>query len=208
MLYKLIMLLINKKYIAISIFGCLILGIIIYKPIMSVFQHTETLIDAPDAIYMARDITTYTQQSDLIIIGKVTEVNDPYVIGDTVTLQQDAQIDVQEVLKGDPAIKSVKVEGLANQIEGGYWPEKLATLKGTYGLLVSGEKVLLFVGKETSGRYVVFAGPLGKYLIDDNNNVSSTTDFKMSLQDLKVKIQDALKTVAPKYTPPDISNEI
>ena len=42
-------------------------------------------------------------------------------------------------------------------------------------------------------RYVVFAGPYGKYLIDENDEVSSIGDFVMALDDLKAEIADDLE---------------
>lgn len=194
-----------KKYlIGLSAFSCLIFGIFLGKPILSLIYPQSTTVDSPNAIFMSRDITTYTQDVDAIVIGDVREVSDPYLKSDRgITLQQDAQINIREVLKGNTKMTSLKVGDLAWGITEEFSPEKgVSSLKGKYGLLKPGENVLLFLGTNNWGDYVVFAGPNGKYLIDKDNNVTSIGNFKMSLEDLKAKIKEALKIPAQKYIPP------
>jgi hypothetical protein len=200
----------NVKYLlAVSISIFLIIGVVFAKPILSLIlpgsAHTPiNTVESPNSIFMARDITAYTQNADAIIIGDIHDVTDPYLRKDRgITLQQDAQINIMEVLKGDVKTTSIKVTDLAGQIDEEFSPEKgIENLKGKYGLLKPNEKVLLFLGTNNWGEYVIFAGPYGEYLIDNNNTATSIGDFKMSLEDLKIKIKSALKIPAQKYTPP------
>lgn len=197
------------KYVwGLSLLAFLVIGVIFSKPLMSLFNGSaSTYVDAPDAIYVARDMKTYTHQADIILLGTVRTVTDPYLKSATgITLMQDAQIDVSEVLKGDPNLKNIKVSRLADQIEG-FSPENLAELRGKTGLLKPQEKVLLFLGKDSAGDYVVFGGPNGKYLIDQNNNVTSEGDYRSSLDALKTQIQTELKNPAS-YKPPVFLEEI
>lgn len=196
----------NKNYFwGLGLALCLVLGFFLGK---SFFTPSGTYIEAPDAIYVARDITSYTNQADVIVVGTVREVNDPYITSATgITLLQDAQVDVLEVLKGDRNMKNVKVSRLADQIEG-FSPENISALKGKTGLLKPGEKVLLFLGKDSAGDFVVFGGPYGKYLIDEINGVSGEGDFRMTLDHLKSQIQETLKSPAPPYQPPTFSEQV
>jgi len=48
------------------------------------------------------------------------------------------------------------------------------------------------LGIDDAGKYVVYAGPYGKYMIDKEDNVTRIGDIKMSLKDLKGQIEAAL----------------
>lgn len=200
----------NKKYLfGVSILGCLVLGVFLGNHFLSSsYPATSNYVEAPDAIVIARDITTYTQSADAIVIGTVRSVNDPYLKDErNLTVQQDAQIDVLEVLKGDPKMSQITVGDLGLFFtEGFYEGEGVSSLKGKYALLRPEEKVLLFLGTNSNGKYVVFGGPYGKYVIDSEDKVTSAGDFKTSLSDLKTKVQTALRLPVPKRTaPPSIS---
>jgi len=183
----------NKTFIlsAIILVGSVI-GVFFIKP-PAVTDSVRSVVDPPSAVYGSGGVPVYSKQANAIVVGNVREVTDPYLTPKhQLTIQQDAQVDVEEVLKGDASRKNVKITGLAIEADV-VSPENIETLKGKYELLVPGEHVLLFLGTNSSGEYVVFGGPYGKYLIDKDNNVSSIGDVKMSLADLKQKIQVALK---------------
>lgn len=196
----------NKKiFIGISVLSCLVLGFFVGKTVLSSLSaRTSSYVEAPDAIVIARDISTYTQSADAIVIGTVRSVNDPYLIDEkNLTVQQDAQIVVSEVLKGDPKLSQITVGDLGLFFtEGFYEGEGVKSLKGKYALLRPDERVLIFLGTNSNGTYVVFGGPYGKYLIDSKDNVSSAGDFKMSLNDLKKEIAAALLLPVEKRVPP------
>lgn len=63
-------------------------------------------------------------------------------------------------------------------------------------------------GKTTEGKYVPFAGSYGKYLIDNDNNVTSVGEFSMSLSELKKKIVEALKLPYKKHIPTPLQDQI
>lgn len=113
--------------------------------------------------YVARDIPAYTRDASAIIIGTVQSVD-----GDGI------EIEVEEILKGD--LQMSKIAVLADE-EGGV-------------SFVPGEKVLLFVGTNDAGNYIVYAGLFGKYLIE-GTNVSNFPDFETTLEDLKLLVKEA-----------------
>lgn len=200
--------LIDKKYLfSCTALSCLAVTIALFVPILSLFNRFSAFIDSPDALVIARDIKLYTQHADIIVVGNVHSVSDPYLLNDlSVNLQQDAQIDAQEVLKGDQKMTNVRVSDLAYELgelgEGFSTKDGVATLKGKFGLLKPDEKVLLFLGKNAEGNYVIFGRSYGKYVIDSDGNVSSAGDFRMSLNDLKKEIGTALLLPVEKRVPP------
>jgi hypothetical protein len=175
----------NKKYIlGFSFLACLILGVVFGKSIISQFypQTSNTI----SHIYMSGGIPVYAQESPAIIIGKVKKVSTPYYRKEgNVIPQQDVNIDVEEIIKGDADMKNITIV-----IDGG---ETIDKQQGGDVSFKQGEKVLLFFGKTTMGYYMPIGGPNGKYLIDENNEVSGINGFKMSLTDVRVQISDALK---------------
>jgi len=147
--------------------------------------------DAPSIMHISGGIPMYSQEAPAIIIGDVKAVGASYYKYSGVLSQQNVDIDIEEVLKGDADMKSVTI------VIGG----------GTDMCDISfkqGEKVLLFIGKNFYGDYFTFAGPNGKYLIDQNGNVSGDgIVFPIPLADVKAGISDAMK--APpmlKHNPP------
>ncbi len=140
-----------------------------------------------DNLYIGRDMDLYARQVDAIVIGKVQNVGAMYFQNNqSLNSRRDIAIEVQEVLKGDLKI-GVQNVLLENEQIGGQTVENTANFQND-------EKVLLFLGKINTGEYVPFAGPFGKYIINSNNDVLGVGDFKMSLEDLKLKILSALKT--------------
>lgn len=210
-LLKIFMKVTNKKYLlGFSLLACLVMGGLLTKFIFGgFFQPATTYVDSVDHLYMGGGVSVYTQNADAIIIGEVKEVTDPYLPkGGGISVQQDGKVDIKEVLKGDIKMTTVTITELADQVEGFTIDGGVPSLKGRPGLLRPGENVLLFLGTTNEGNYVVFAGPYGKYLIDQNNNVTSIGDFRMSLSDLKAQIQEALKNPLPKSVPaPPLSME-
>lgn len=141
---------------------------------------TDTVAFSSGSSYLARSIPSYTQEVPAIVIGTVTKVSDPYV-----------ELTISEVLKGDASMNTVNVlvrnheivqiDGTGKTIIPGKDPR----------LFVEGEHVLVFLGMNSQGEYVSYAGPYGKYLIDSENNTTSIGDFAMPLSELKAKIQEA-----------------
>jgi hypothetical protein len=185
-----------KKYLlGLSILGCLVMGVFLAKPITS-WLYPTTSSTSVHSLYVARDINEYSKQANAIIIGEVREVSDPYTVEGGVISQQNVTINVQEVLKGDPTMTDIRL-----LIRGEYTAHKSERDRVSFvaeeekNIYKPGEKILLFVGKTTWNEYVPFAGPYGKYLIDENNNVSSIGDFQMPLEELKTEIQKNLKSL-------------
>jgi hypothetical protein len=190
-----------KKYLlSFSILTSLVMGTLIAQPAISLIYPTSTDMNSDiaystHAAYMGRDINRYTQEATAIMIGKVRAVSQPYLReGRGITSQQNIQIDIEEVLKGDPNVSdmNILIEGGHTVVKSeenniGFMPEEKENL------FEPGEKILLFIGKTTEGDYVPFAGPYGKYLIDENENVTSIGDFRMSFKELKTQIQEALR---------------
>ncbi|MEK9160064.1 MAG: hypothetical protein AAB383_05025 [Patescibacteria group bacterium] len=120
----------------------------------------------------------YSEEANAIIIGTVESMGmdggQPYT---------DATITIEEVLKGDENLSTVSVE-VRNPLSS-LWVEDSASL-------FIGERVLLFLGTDANGDYVIFAGELGKYTIDENEEVTSIAEFKMPLADVKAKIEARL----------------
>lgn len=189
----------KKFFLTVSILGFLVLGVFAGNYYLSP-RNTYSYIDAPNPIFAGGNITTYSSQADAIIIGKVRNVSDPYVTKESnLSVQQDALIDIEEVLKGEFKSEQITVNDLGLFFKEGYFVEKgVESMKDKYALLKPDEQVLLFLGTNNFGQYVVFGGPHGKYLIDDQNNVTSIKESKMSLEDLRNKIQEALKNPIPR----------
>jgi hypothetical protein len=184
----------NKKYIlGLSFLACLILGVVFGKSIISQIYHPSVIyMDIPSHLYIGGGIPVYAQEAPTIIIGEVKNIGEPiHIDNGTITqpTQQEINIDVTEVLKGDTSIKNISVfTNIEKTVDG--VPVAEVSFK-------QGEKVLLFLGEDFSGNYVTFAGPAGKYIIDNNDNVSSSSGsdifLKISLADAKTKISDAMK---------------
>lgn len=201
----------TKKYwLGFSILACLAIGASISKPVMSWLNPGVTYLSRTiHGSYIGRNISTYTQEAAAIIIGEVKEVGKPYVRPDRgYTSQQDIHIDVKEVMKGDPTLKTLKI-----LIEGGHAVAQskngdIHFISEEEELFKPGEKILLFVGKTSWNDYVAFAGPYGKYLIDQNNNVKGVGGFQMPLEKLKSQIQEALKLPYKERVPTPVEKMI
>lgn len=187
----------TKNYlIGFSVLAFFVIGALLAKPVLSWLTPAVVYKEgAISASYMARNIKVYSQEAAAIVIGEVRGVGAPYLREDRgITSQQDILIALQEVLKGDLNSKELKV-----LIQGGQVVFKSKEGEVTFlneageDLFKPGEKILLFVGKTTWNDYVPFAGPYGKYLIDERNNVTSIGNFRMPLEDLKEEIRGALR---------------
>lgn len=179
-----------------SLLACLGVGLTFGKYLNSLGSTNQIVRMPIDESVIARDINIYSREAAAIVVGKITNVGTPYLREDRgTTSQQDIEIDVEEVLKGNGIGANVKV-----LIEGGHsvvidGDKKTIGPESNGDLFVIDEKVLLFIGTNSQNDHVVFAGEYGKYLIDENGNVTSVGDFSMPLIDLKAKIQEALEQV-------------
>ena len=175
----------NKKYLlGFSLLIFFAIGGFLEKPLMTWLYPP---IFSVHSIVITRDINVYTQSADAIVVGEVVEVSDPYFREGTQMIQRDVMVNVDEVLKGDEDMTDVTLI-----VEGGQIGRKRVIMEDGVRL-TEGEKVLLFLGTNSDDEYVVFAGPYGKYLIDENDEVSSIGDFVMALDDLKAEIADDLE---------------
>lgn len=174
----------SKKLLVLTMFACLVMGGLLVKPIHSFIYPSVSFMHS---VVIARDINLYIQSADAIVVGEVNEVSDPYFLQGTKMIQKDVIINVSEILKGDNDITDVSVVVQGGQIG----RKKIIVEDGVQ--LREGEHVLLFLGTNSENEYVVFAGPYGKYLIDENNTVTSIGDFAMDLDDLKAEIKDSLE---------------
>lgn len=182
----------NTKYVFVcSAIVSLALGILTEKLLFPIWSPSFTHIHA---VAIARDIAVYTQDADAIVIGEIQDKSDPYWNQDQSVPQRDVLLKVDEVLKGDPKMEDIFIVTQGGQLDG-----KKVLVEDEAPLKI-GEKVLLFLGMNDFGDYVVFAGSYGKYHIDSDNQVSSTGDFKMSLKDLKTNIMTELKKIAQNDT--------
>jgi len=158
--------------------------VLIFGSLFAKFFEPETIegsdpIDLVSSLVVAPDISIYSGTAIIIIVGEVSEVIDRPNANNVL----DAKIKVDEVLKGDPDINSVTVMMIGTSKN--EWIEDSV-------MLTQGEKVLLFLGTNGEGDYVVLGGAVGKALIDENNNVIGEPVFTMPLEELKAKIKDAL----------------
>lgn len=142
--------------------------------------------DFIESIVVKPGIKEYSEGAVAIVIGEVkTLVDHPNNSGIPFTrIVLDAEVEVDEVLKGDFQTNTVTVMMIGGRMDGD------TTEDGV--ILKPGEKVLLFLGTDESNNYVVFAGSAGKVVIDENNNAMGEPVFSMSLVELKSKILDAL----------------
>ncbi|MFA6023714.1 MAG: hypothetical protein WC777_00650 [Candidatus Gracilibacteria bacterium] len=146
------------------------------------------------ALSIARDLDLYTQSASLIVIGRVTKVGEPYLEDQGLGSRQEVELELSEVLKGDRSMTTVNVLVRGYEIVEVDGDEATIIPGNEPPLFVAGEYVLLFLGTTSQGEYVSFAGPYGKYLIDNELNVSSSGDFSMSLEELKEKINAVLQS--------------
>ncbi|MFA4815580.1 MAG: hypothetical protein WC924_01840 [Candidatus Gracilibacteria bacterium] len=188
----------NWKYVlGLSLTAFVAMGILVAKTVTqsgSHFDNESIIVGSVQSSYIARDINLYTESVPVIVIGSVAKVGEPYLRDDRgLTSQQNIQIRVEEVLKGDLSISNLSI-----LIEGGQTvlvkDEQKGVVSGDDSAFFTiGENVLLFLGTNSYGDYVVFAGPNGKYLIDEQNTVTSIGDFEMPLKELRAKINAALQ---------------
>lgn len=134
---------------------------------------------------IARDFDTYSKLADAIVIGKVGRSSEPYMRMDEAMVQRDVRFEVSDVLKGDFAWDEITVV-----VEGGTLDRQTIVVEEA-ARLNSGEECLLFLGTNTQGEFVVFAGPQGKYLIN-GSRVVGADNFGASLSELENRILDAL----------------
>lgn len=112
------------------------------------------------------------------------------ILADTNSAMGDrAECTIREVIKGDVNLRGTTIT--VNKPS----PDDMEEYSFDF---VRGEKVLLFLRTTDEHEYEVIPGPHGKFVIDGENNAVSIGGFKTSLEDLKVKIQDILKTSAIK----------
>ena len=127
------------------------------------------VIDSMDSIIVAPDIKVYSETAEAIIVGTV-EKNE----------NNNANISISEVLKGDSGMKSMNLFVPNSQVEDA-------------PIFVKGEYALFFICKNSAGEYLVCAGDAGKVLIDKDGNTKGAAAFTMTFAELKSKISDALK---------------
>jgi hypothetical protein len=178
----------NKKFLlGFSLLACLILGVVFGKSFISQFYSSVSNIESPSYAYVGGGVPVYAQHAVTVIIGDVKDVKPLYDKGNSgVISQQAVTIDVKEVLKGDANMKSLSMLVDAGPIAFGAPPESGVVFN-------QGEKVLLFLGKDGSGNYFLYAGPNGKYLIDQNDNAISFSGEKVSLAYARAQISYAVK---------------
>jgi hypothetical protein len=182
----------NKYVLGFSLLFFLALGVVFGKSIFLQFyppvSHSASYAEAPSYMYLGGGVPVYAQEAPAIIIGEVKGVGDPYLQkAGNIIPKQNVSIDVKEVLKGVASMKNVNVVIDAEKTMAG---EPIGGVS-----FKQGEKVLLFMGMDSAGDYVSFAGPAGKYLIDENNNVISNTGEKLSMGDMRVQISSAMKAL-------------
>lgn len=175
--------------------GVLVIETLLIKPIMFwviLMQNSNGEHYSGNGSYPGWDVNFYTHSAEAIIIGKVTNVNDPYVPEDILKVEQEGQIQAEEVLKGDSNMEVVTVTDLVGLVDLPADREDIS-LEGIVGILKPEEKVLIFLGKSPEGKYVPLAGPYSKFVIDANNYAIRVVGFNMPLNDLKAQIKEALK---------------
>ncbi len=177
----------SKVYLlGFSLLGVLVLGGLFAKFIEPASIEEPSSFDLVSSLVVTPDISVYTKEAAMIVVGEVSEVvghpnNTGIPFAGSVL---DAKIDIEEILKGDPSMTDVTVIMIGNSEN--TWIEDGVILK-------QGEKVLLFLGTNGEGDYVVFAGDAGKVVIDKDGNALGAPVFTMPLVDLKAKIRAALE---------------
>lgn len=147
------------------------------ETLLSQFSNLEMDIDLSGYSIVDRDIARYAQAAEMIVIGKVKSISDPYFRGNTTPLQ-DATLEVEEILKGDKSMKEIIVGRIAEEIEVSMEEQNdlemlQNSLKGKSGKLKEGERVLLFLARSPEDGYMIYGLDYGKFLVDDENRVSS-----------------------------------
>lgn len=137
-------------------------------------------------------IPEYSKMADAIVIGVVEEVGQPYwqetQDEQHDLIQRDATIRVEEILKGE-----TNIIDLTLVLQGGTIGDT-SVLAENEAKFKQGEKVLLFIGTNSEGDNVVFAGSSGKYLINqEETEVTSTGNIKMPLDKLIEQIEVSLR---------------
>lgn len=181
----------KKIFLSFTVLAALTTGGLFGRSFISWFIPTTNptnhiISDSIDAVIITPDIKVYSEGSSAIIVGTVKEVVDhSNKTGIPSTrIVKDAHVDISEVLKGDPSMTTVSVY-LLGGFTGSDAPEDEV-------LLQPGEKVLLFLGKDSEGNYVVAGQSAGKCLIDKDGNVTGAPVFTMPLALLETKIREAL----------------
>lgn len=182
----------NKKYLlSLSLLATVFVAVLIVKyddaltqPSSDESTETSVTMLPPSNSIVIPDIKTYSDQAAAIVVGTVKEVvNDSNQKG-----LVHSKVVVEEVLKGQnlPTVLGVDLQG--------GWSEgdlKVIFTDETANLVV-GERVLLFLWKDPTGAYRIFAEDAGKCLIDKDGNVTGASVFTMPLALLETKIREAL----------------
>jgi hypothetical protein len=184
----------TKKWLfCLTIITCFLVAAVLFSMSRFNLLRSDDVPYGGNASYPGWDVTFYTQHANAIIIGEVQTVSDPYIPKDIIKVEQEAQIDVHEVLKGNPGMSTLTVTDLVGLVDLPSDPNAIS-LEGIVGLLKPQEKVLLFLGKTPEGNYVPLAGPYSKFLVDQEGDyVTRIGDFRMSFKELKAQIQEAVK---------------
>jgi|GEM_PF-3419854 len=172
----------SKAYLLVfSLLGVVVLGGVFAKSLEPESLEGPTAVTG-GALVVTPDILVYSQGAEAIIVGTVKEIVD--YPNQTYIPLLNAKIEVEEALRGDPAMTDVVVMIPA--------PTQNVLLEDTV-TLAEGERVLLFLKTDASGNIVVIGHDAGKCLVDENDNVTGEPVFTMPLADLKAKIRDALE---------------
>lgn len=174
----------KKLHLIIGFFVIIIGGMVGFF-ITHLFRENAPIIVR--SLVISKDIPIYTKESAAIIIGTVRNIDFPRWNDDYSMIEREAKVSIDEVIKGDPSWREVSII-----LEGGDLNGKKIIVEDEADI-VAGEKVLLFLGKNSEGKYVIFAGMNGKYIIDsDFEKVSDSEGKVLSLKELKSQISTAL----------------
>lgn len=146
-------------------------------------QEAQEAMTVVSSQAIARDIPTYVQEARSVVIGTVADVGQAYEVeGDAnceTIVQRDVGLKVERVLRGrrEPAYLTLAVEG------GSVGPHRVvAEDEASFHV---GERVLLFVGENTAGDAVVFAGAYGKLAIsEDGETVAGNAGLRRPLAEV------------------------
>lgn len=168
-----------------------LVGYIVRSDNFGLGTDSEPIVVEMDSLRAPGGIPENTEMAQIIVIGEIVKISD---LSERTGLSYprsiiDAEIQVSEVLKGDPDTSEVIVTAFAENEN--VWTEDSVSLK-------VGERILVMLAVDAEGNNVIFAGPDGKFVIDENNQVKDGTGAMISLENLKMQIAEALTpTLAP-----------
>lgn len=159
---------------------------------MPVAPESEMQVVRTHSVVLERDLALYAEEADLIVVGEVGKIGAPKRVkefdreGMPDTVQRNALVYVDEVIKGNPSMVEMTVTVQGGQVG------NLRVFAEDAADLSQGDDVLLFIGTNGRGEHVVFAGQNGRYFVGDDGRVTGAGGYENTIDQMRDELAGIL----------------